>query len=59
MASLDLSENDKTIIIYYLDQYHFQLIGYYDGNSMKTLFKNNEIPQIIVNIYNEDCRINF
>jgi len=59
MASLDLSENDKTIIIYYIDQYHFQLIGYYDGNSMKTLFKNNELPQIIVNIYNEDCRINF
>ena len=59
MASLDLGENDKTIIIYYLDQYHFQLIGYYDGNIMKTLFKNNELPQIIVNIYNEDCRINF
>ena len=30
LASLDLNENNKTIIIYYLDQYHFQLIGYYN-----------------------------
>jgi len=58
MASLDLSENDKTIIIYYLDQHHFQLIGYYDGNLMKTLFKNDELPEIIMNVYNEDCRNN-
>ena len=59
MASLDLSENDKTIIIYYLDQNHFQLIGYYDGDLMKTLFKNDELPEIIVKVYNEDCRNNF
>ena len=59
MASLDLGENDKTIIMYYLDQHHFQLIGYYDGDLMKTLFKNNQLPDIIVKIYNEDCRNNF
>jgi len=55
-ASLDLDNNEKTIIIYYLNQYHFQLIGYFDGNIMKTLFKQDELPKIILEIYNKDCR---
>jgi len=56
LASLDLSENNRTIIIYYLDQYHFQLIGYYTGSIMKTLFSNNDLPKILLDIYNHDCR---
>jgi hypothetical protein len=56
LASLDLDENEKTIIIYYLDQYHFQLVGYFDGNIMKTLFYKDELPSIIKTIYNLDCR---
>ena len=58
MASLDLENNEKTIIIYYLDQYHFQLVGYFDGNIMKTTFLKNEIPEILLKIYNNDCRNN-
>jgi hypothetical protein len=57
LASIDFENNDKTIIIYYLDQYHFQLIGYFDGNIMNPLLKKNEIPQILIDIYNNDCRI--
>jgi len=58
-ASLDLNNNEKTIIIYYLDQYHFQLIGYFNGKIMKTIFLKNEIPDILLKIYNNDCRINY
>ena len=56
LASLDLDENEKTIIIYYLDQYHFQLVGYFDGNIMKTLFYKDDLPSIIKTTYNLDCR---
>ena len=38
---------DKNIIIYFEDNIHFQLIGYFNGNIMKTLFENHEIPKII------------
>jgi hypothetical protein len=56
LGSIDFETNDKTIIIYYLDQYHFQLIGYFNGNSMNTLLKKHEIPQVLIDIYNNDCR---
>ena len=55
-ASLELDNNEKTIIIYYLNQYHFQLIGYFNGNIMKTIFNKDELPSIILDIYNKDCR---
>ena len=35
---------DKTIFIYFLDKLHFQLIGYFNGRFIETLFNNNEIP---------------
>jgi len=53
-ASID--SNEKTIIIYYLNQYHFQLIGYFDGHIMKTIFTNDELPKIMIDVYNKDCR---
>ena len=59
IASLDLDKNENTIIIYYLDQYHFQPVGYFDGNIMKTIFLKHEIPDILIKIYNNDCRINY
>lgn len=36
--------NDKNIILYYISNLHYQLIGYFDGNIMKTSFNNDEIP---------------
>jgi len=52
---LDLNTNYKTILLHYEDTIHFTLIGYYNGHSMKSLFKWNEIPEEILQIYNIDC----
>lgn len=43
---------DKTIIIYYIDSIHFQLIGYFNDNYMQTIFNKNEIPNELKNLYN-------
>ena len=51
-----LHQDRKTIIIYYFEEFHFQLVGYFDGNIMKTLFSYDEIPPIVMSIYNLDTR---
>ena len=47
IASHDLSKYEKTTVIYYLDQFHFQLIGYFNGNRMVSIFKTDEIPKVL------------
>lgn len=56
LASKDLSAYKKTIVIYYIDQYHFQLIGYFNGDIMMTLFDTKDLPKVLVDVYNNDCR---
>ena len=56
LASLDLDNYKYTIIIYYLEESHFQLVGHFDGNKMITLFTKEELPHIILDIYNTDCK---
>ena len=51
----DLDKYDKTRVLYYLDGLHFQLVGYYTKNEMKTCFKKNEIPIELLSIYEIDC----
>lgn len=34
----------KTIFIYYFDNLHFQLIGYFNGRYIETVFDNNNLP---------------
>ena len=51
-----LSPQRKTIIIYFFEEFHFQLIGYFDGNVMKTLFDYDELPENVLKIYNLDTR---
>jgi len=34
----------KTIFIYYFENLHFQLIGYFNGRYIETLFNNNNLP---------------
>ena len=51
-----LDPERKTIIIYFFEEFHFQLVGYFDGNIMKTLFNFDEIPQNLIKIYNLDTR---
>ena len=46
---------DKTIIIYYLDNLHFQLVGYFNGKIMQTVFKN-ELPLGLLKKYQEDTK---
>ena len=48
---------DKTVIIYYIEGLHFQLVGYFDKNKMKTIFKSDELPKDLMEIYNVDCHI--
>ena len=47
---------DKTIIIYYLDNLHFQLVGYFNGKIMQTVFKNSELPLGLLKKYQEDTK---
>ena len=54
LDSLDPSR--KTIIIYYFEEFHFQLVGYFNGNLMKTIFNFDEIPSTIMKVYNLDTR---
>ena len=53
----ELDRYKKTVILYYYDNIHFQLIGYFN-NYMQTLFNYNELPDSIINIYNIDCKKN-
>ena len=55
MAS-DIYKFPKTIILYYIEGLHFQLIGYFNKNKMEVIFDKNNIPDEILNIYNIDCR---
>ena len=52
----ELDKHKKTIILYYIDQTHFKLIGYYNNNTLHTIFDYNEIPDEIIKIYQIDCR---
>lgn len=54
MAS-DFNKFKHTIVIYYIDGLHFQLVGYFDGTKMVTLFNTNNIPEELIEIYNIDC----
>lgn len=49
-TGLELNKYDETIIINYIEGCHFQLIGYFNGSYMKTIFKKDEIPKEIVNL---------
>jgi len=42
---------DKTIIIYYLENLHFQLLGYFNGRIMQTVFETSNLPLGLVNLY--------
>ena len=55
-ASNDFENYDKTIMIYFSDNIHFQLIGYFNGSLMETLFYKKEIPKVVLDVYNTDCR---
>ena len=48
-----LDENkDITIMLYYISEMHYQLIGYFDGNLIQTKFNKQQIPDEIKKIIN-------
>jgi hypothetical protein len=53
----DINKYNKTIILYYLDKLHFQLIGYFNNNKMTTVFSREHIPEELLSIYMSDCNL--
>ena len=45
---------NKTIILYYIDKIHFQLVGYFNGNKMQTIFDTDKIPKNLIKLCKED-----
>ena len=52
-----MTKYNKTIILYYLDKLHFQLIGYFNNNKMTTVFSREHIPEELLSIYMSDCNL--
>ena len=50
----DIDFSSKYIILYYTDEVHFQLVGYFNGSVMKTIFTYDELPDKIVDLYKRD-----
>lgn len=53
----DIFKYKKTIILYYTEGLHFELLGYFDNNKMNVLFDSINIPNEINQFYKIDCRI--
>ena len=53
----NIDKHPETILLYYIDGLHFQLVGYFDGKCMKTLFKTNKLPRDFLKVYRKDCKI--
>ena len=47
----DINKFPKTMILYYEDNIHFMLVGYFKNNKMITLFENNNLPNQIYELY--------
>ena len=50
----DLNKNAKYIILYYTDEIHFQLVGFFNGDVMKTVFSFEDIPSNLIEMYKRD-----
>ena len=50
----DINTYDKTIVLYYEDGLHFQLVGYFQKDRMIKKFTREDIPNQLLEIYNKD-----
>ena len=55
---VDFNRDNLTVMLYYYTDIHFQLIGYFNNTEIKTIFKYDELPNEIKNIYAIDCHQN-
>ena len=49
-----IQEDYKYIILHYKDDIHFQLVGYFNGNKMITIFTYNDLPKILIEVFEND-----
>lgn len=49
-----IEKNNKYIILNYKDNIHFQLIGYFNGNKMVTIFNYDDLPKVLIDVYEND-----
>lgn len=54
-VGIDFQQDRKTIILSYYSNVHYQLIGYFNGAYMQTLFNFDDLPSEIMDIYYQDC----
>ena len=52
---IELNKSRKTIFLSYYSNVHYQLVGYFNGDFMQTVFNFNEIPPEMIQVYLEDC----
>jgi len=48
----DINSYTKTIMLYYLDSIHFQLVGFFNGKTIQTVFYD-DIPKEVLNLLNK------
>jgi hypothetical protein len=56
-SGLGLDPSKKTIILYYVDDFHFQLIGYFKDDHLITLFDYDQIPKELMAVYRNDTNL--
>lgn len=51
----NLHPDRRTIILSYYSNCHYQLVGYFNGHRMQTVFNYEDIPEEMLKVYEEDC----
>ena len=54
---MDLNPEYQTIILYYHEETHFQLVGYFQKGLMRTVFDYDKLPPNLLKVYQEDCNV--
>lgn len=52
---IDFQKERRTIILSYYSNVHYQLVGYFNGRNMQTVFNFEELPAELLDIYWQDC----
>lgn len=52
----DINKYNKYILLHYISDLHFQLIGFFNGKKMQTVFHKKELPSEIIETYYTDCK---
>ena len=52
----DINKFERTIVIYYYNDVHFQLVSYFDmeNSRLETIFTREDIPDELLKVYRQD-----